>query len=155
MKTITTLIAAAGLALATTGATFAGNAAQPVTTKSTQDSGPGADSLGALGPAGAAGIIGAIVLVAIIANSGGDDPATTTTSTAASDARLKTDIARVGETAGGLPLYQFRYIGEPTVYQGVMAQDVLCHRPDAISVMENGYMAVDYGKLGLEMTVVD
>ena len=74
---------------------------------------------------------------------------------AGSDARLKTDITRVGATPGGLPLYQFRYIGQSTVYEGVMAQDVLSFRPDAVVTGAFGYMLVDYDKLGLTMRVID
>ena len=74
---------------------------------------------------------------------------------AASDARLKTDILRVGTAANGLPLYQFRYLGQRTLYQGVMAQDVLAHSPQAVSMLPGGYMAVNYKMLGLEMKVID
>lgn len=72
-----------------------------------------------------------------------------------SDARLKTDILRVGTAANGLPLYQFRYLGQRTLYQGVMAQDVLAHSPQAVSMLPGGYMAVNYKMLGLEMKVID
>jgi hypothetical protein len=69
-----------------------------------------------------------------------------------SDIRLKTDIERVGIAANGLPLYTFRYIGEDAVYRGVMAQDVLKVLPEAVCVMPNGYLAVRYDMLGMEMT---
>ena len=69
----------------------------------------------------------------------------------ASDRRLKTDIRRVGTTRLGLPLYQFRYRDLPQVYEGVMAQDVAVMHPGAIKPLPQGYMAVDYAKLGLEM----
>lgn len=69
----------------------------------------------------------------------------------ASDIRLKTDIEKVGVAANGLPLYNFRYVGDDTLYRGVMAQDVLAVRPDAVCVMPNGYLAVRYDMLGLEM----
>ncbi len=68
-----------------------------------------------------------------------------------SDARLKTDITPIGFAPNGLPLYSFRYIGFPQVYSGVMAQDVLSHTPEAVVTGPFGYMAVDYGMLGLEM----
>ncbi|WP_243612421.1 tail fiber domain-containing protein [Shimia aestuarii] len=74
---------------------------------------------------------------------------------APSDERLKTDIDRVGTAANGLPLYHFRYKGHPQVFEGVMAQDVLAHTPDAVLTMPGGYLAVDYGMLGLSMTRVD
>lgn len=91
-----------------------------------------------------------LVLVAAAVSSGDSSPAT-----APSDIRLKTDIARTGTTAGGLPLYQFRYKGLPGIYEGVMAQDVLAVRPDAVSTLPFGYYAVDYGKLGLKMRRID
>lgn len=72
----------------------------------------------------------------------------------ASDLRLKTDIVQVGVAANGLPLYEFRYLDGATRYRGVMAQDVLQHTPAAVRMRADGYMAVDYGMLGLEMTPV-
>ena len=69
-----------------------------------------------------------------------------------SDIRLKTDIEKVGVSANGLPVYTFRYIGGDAVYRGVMAQDVLKVLPEAVSIMPNGYLAVRYDMLGLEMT---
>jgi len=70
---------------------------------------------------------------------------------AISDARLKTNITPTGTAANGLPLYSFRYIGSTQVFEGVMAQDVLSHTPEAVQIGPFGYMAVDYGMLGLEM----
>lgn len=70
---------------------------------------------------------------------------------AGSDARLKTDITRIGTAGNGLPLYQYRYRGLPMVYEGVMAQDVLAHTPEAVIPLPFGFMAVNYDKLGLEM----
>ena len=69
-----------------------------------------------------------------------------------SDVRLKTDIEKVGVAANGLPVYTFRYIGGDAVYRGVMAQDVLKMLPEAVSIMPNGYLAVRYDMLGMEMT---
>jgi endosialidase-like protein len=66
-----------------------------------------------------------------------------------SDIRLKTDIRRIGTAAHGLPLYTFRYIGEPALYEGVMAQDVLGVMPEAVSVGEDGYYRVDTEMLGV------
>jgi Chaperone of endosialidase len=69
----------------------------------------------------------------------------------ASDLRLKDNVRRIGRTQSGLPLYVFSYKGRPEQFTGVMAQDVLAVRPDAVSVGSNGYYAVDYHKLGLRM----
>jgi hypothetical protein len=68
-----------------------------------------------------------------------------------SDSRLKTDIARVGTTVLGLPLYRFSYLGSDRKFTGVMAQDVLAVRPDAVSRDAAGFYRVDYGMLGIAM----
>lgn len=72
-----------------------------------------------------------------------------------SDRRLKTDITVVGTASNGLTLYNFRYIGDDVLYQGVMAQDVLKHTPSAVVTRPDGFMAVNYSALGLELTRVD
>lgn len=65
-----------------------------------------------------------------------------------SDEKLKTNIQKVGETDTGLPLYMFRYKGEPPMsrHLGLMAQDVEKVRPEAIGYMPGGIMMVDYEK---------
>lgn len=60
-----------------------------------------------------------------------------------SDRRLKTDIEHLGQTAGGTPVYSYRYIWGGPVHIGVMAQDV----PHAAVEHESGYLMVDYGKV--------
>jgi len=67
-----------------------------------------------------------------------------------SDVRLKEDIKQVGVTSHGLPLYTFRYLRRSGVYQGVMAQDVIGVRPDAVVKGADGFYRVDYAKLGIE-----
>jgi uncharacterized caspase-like protein len=66
-----------------------------------------------------------------------------------SDIRLKRDIVPLGRTAIGLQLYRYRYIGDDTFYVGVMAQEVAERVPDAVTRGADGYLRVDYGKLGL------
>lgn len=66
----------------------------------------------------------------------------------ASDRRLKRDIARVGETPRmKLPLYTFRYLWSDILHVGVMAQEVLAVRPDAVLTDRDGFMAVNYAAL--------
>jgi hypothetical protein len=72
-----------------------------------------------------------------------------------SDIRLKEDVAVVGVTAHGLPLYTFRYRGQTGVYEGVMAQDVIDVRPDAVAIGADGFYRVDYAKLGIECRRID
>ena len=64
-----------------------------------------------------------------------------------SDERLKEDIKEVGITNAGLPVYTYRYKGEPTVHMGVMAQDVAQTQPDALGPVIGGYMTVNYGEV--------
>lgn len=64
-----------------------------------------------------------------------------------SDIRAKQDIARIGETNGGLPLYSFRYIGEPEWQTGVMAQEVAQMQPEALGPIMDGFLTVDYGRI--------
>ena len=63
-----------------------------------------------------------------------------------SDRRLKEDIQKVGKTDDGLPVYTYRYKGEPTVHMGVMAQEVQKKKPKAVHKV-GGYLAVDYGAI--------
>lgn len=71
-----------------------------------------------------------------------------------SDRRLKENIEYVG-TENGIPLYAFDYVdglGLPDGrFIGVMAQDVLEIDPDAVTTNADGYMSVNYMKLGIEM----
>ncbi|MCA6319943.1 tail fiber domain-containing protein [Phenylobacterium sp.] len=66
---------------------------------------------------------------------------------AASDIRLKADIEKLGEREDGLGVYSFRYIWSPVRHIGVMAQEVLKVKPEAVAVMPSGYLAVNYGAL--------
>jgi Chaperone of endosialidase len=72
-----------------------------------------------------------------------------------SDARLKRDIAQVGRLANGLRLYRYRYRWSDTVYVGVMAQEVALLKPNAVLRGPDGFLAVDYGRLGLRMMTWD
>lgn len=89
-----------------------------------------------------------LFLVFIMATASGSDSG----AVVVSDERLKTDITRVGTAENGLPLYEFSYIGFDGRFQGVMAQEVLAHTPEAVITHPSGYMMVDYGMLGMEMT---
>lgn len=64
---------------------------------------------------------------------------------ALSDARLKTDVERVGTLDNGLPVYGYRYSFGGPYHIGVMAQDVERVNPDAV-VEIGGFKAVDYRK---------
>lgn len=72
-----------------------------------------------------------------------------------SDRRLKTEITNTGRLANGFPIYEFGYRDQPGRYLGVMAQDVLETRPDAVIERDDGYLMVDYAKLGISPVRVD
>lgn len=69
-----------------------------------------------------------------------------------SDIRLKENIEPLG-MENGIPVYAFNYIGNPVRYKGVMAQDILKINPDAV-VEKDGYLAVYYDRIGIEMEVL-
>ena len=64
-----------------------------------------------------------------------------------SDARLKTDVRRVGQTDEGLSLYSFRYGGDGPFHIGPMAQEVREVQPDALGPVVGGYMTVHYERV--------
>jgi hypothetical protein len=74
---------------------------------------------------------------------------------AASDIRMKENIKQIHWLPNGLPVYEYEYKDEfkdhPLAghgkFVGVMAQEVQAVIPDAVIELENGYLAVDYGKL--------
>ncbi|VEJ45289.1 tail fiber domain-containing protein [Bartonella vinsonii] len=68
-----------------------------------------------------------------------------------SDRRAKENIVQVGQRDGH-KLYEYNYKGHPERYLGVMAQDVLKSKPEAVFLHKaTGFLHVDYGKLGFEM----
>jgi hypothetical protein len=70
-----------------------------------------------------------------------------------SDIRMKQNIKAIGWLPNGLPVYTYEYKPEYKdeaghgVHIGVMAQEVAQVNPEAVSMQDNGYMMVDYGKL--------
>jgi len=101
--------------------------------------------------ASSAGIVIPILLLVLVAaalSGGGRDSGG---GLGVSDRRIKTDCHWVGMTTDALPVWRYRYVGTPQVFEGVMAQDVAMRRPDAAVTLPNGLMAVNYGKLGLTL----
>jgi hypothetical protein len=72
-----------------------------------------------------------------------------------SDIRLKRDIVELQQLGNGLRLYRFRYLWSRRLYVGVMAQEVEAIRPDAVARGEDGYLRVDYSRLGLRLQTWD
>ena len=68
-----------------------------------------------------------------------------------SDIRLKDDIVPLVQLNNGLELYRFRYKGsDRTAYVGVMAQEVQQILPGAVWRDHDGYLMVDYDRIGLK-----
>ncbi len=70
---------------------------------------------------------------------------------AISDIRLKRDIALLSRLDNGLGLYRYRYLWSDQVYVGVMAQEVEKVMPEAVARGADGYLRVDYQRLGLRL----
>jgi len=70
-----------------------------------------------------------------------------------SDRRLKQDITRVGtDDRTNLPIYEFAYKAEPAIrWRGVMADEVMCSYPEAVTKDTDGFYMVNYAMLGMKM----
>jgi hypothetical protein len=73
----------------------------------------------------------------------------------ASDIRMKENIKHIAWLPNGLPVYTYEYKPEfkdhplagHGTHTGVMAQEVEVMYPNAVTTLDNGYKAVDYGQL--------
>jgi Chaperone of endosialidase len=65
-----------------------------------------------------------------------------------SDVRVKRDIVAVGQLDNGIGIYRYRYLGHDRAYAGVIAQEVAQIVPEAVAVGVDGYLRVDYARLG-------
>ena len=70
-----------------------------------------------------------------------------------SDRNLKENIKKIGTSEKGFDIYEFDYknknLGEGT-YQGVMAQDLLESKPEAVLSDNSGILSVDYSLIDVE-----
>ncbi len=69
---------------------------------------------------------------------------------AASDRRLKVDIAKLGTEPDGLGVYEYRYVTDAPdapLRTGVMADEVAALRPWALGPERGGFATVAYGRL--------
>lgn len=69
-----------------------------------------------------------------------------------SDRRLKKDIEPAGKE-NGHNVYYFSYLGDGRRFIGVMADEIAESNPEAV-IDVGGFMAVDYGKIGVEFREV-
>ena len=68
---------------------------------------------------------------------------------------VKHDIMLLGRLDNGLGFYRFAYDGSRRAYVGVMAQDVALVRPEAVARGRDGYLRVDYDRLGVRFQSYD
>jgi hypothetical protein len=75
---------------------------------------------------------------------------------AGSDIRLKQNIERVGtDERTGLAIYEFEYKANPGErFRGVMAHEAEVNFPEAVTTRADGYKAVFYERLGMQMVKV-
>jgi RHS repeat-associated protein len=79
------------------------------------------------------------------------DPFGTTGICVLSDRRLKRDIVLLKRLDSGVGLYRFRYLWSDQVYVGVIAQEAAKKFPEAVTRGRDGYLRVNYSRLGLKM----
>src|SRR6266705_119929 len=72
-----------------------------------------------------------------------------------SDIRLKRDIIELARLDNDIGLYRYRYNWSDQYYVGVIAQEVADIIPDAVVPGPDGYLRVDYGRLGLHLMTWD
>ncbi len=66
----------------------------------------------------------------------------------ASDRTLKTDVTQIGARPDGLGIYRFKYLWDAlTWHVGVMAQEVLKVKPEAVARHPAGFLMVDYSQI--------
>jgi hypothetical protein len=51
----------------------------------------------------------------------------------------------------GIGIYRYRYLWSDTVYVGVMAQEVAAIAPEAVVHHADGFLRVDYARLGMRL----
>tara|TARA_R110000737_G_scaffold260080_2_gene268473 strand:- start:60 stop:692 length:633 start_codon:yes stop_codon:yes gene_type:complete len=69
-----------------------------------------------------------------------------------SDLRLKENINRTGVSKSGIPIYTFNYKNDDKLWSGTMAQDLLdMGLNEAVATMDNGYYAVNYNMIDVDM----
>jgi hypothetical protein len=68
-----------------------------------------------------------------------------------SDARAKRDITPLALRENGLQLYRYHYAWSDTLYVGILAQEVREVAPSAVLRGADGYLRVDYARLGLRL----
>jgi hypothetical protein len=73
-----------------------------------------------------------------------------------SDISYKENLNLIGESPLGIKIYQFNYIGETGLYEGVIAQELIGTKYEsALQLDDNGKYLVDYGKIDVEFKKIN
>jgi hypothetical protein len=72
-----------------------------------------------------------------------------------SDLALKHHVVQLGSLDNGLGYYRFSYLGSNKAYVGVIAQEVQSVMPGAVTPGTDGYLRVDYHRLGIKFRTYD
>ena len=68
-----------------------------------------------------------------------------------SDVRQKRDLQQLDILPNGIKRYRYRYRWSATEYVGVLAHEVAAIAPEAVTKDADGYLRVDYRRLGLQL----
>ena len=63
-----------------------------------------------------------------------------------SDARMKENIEPIGKTYDGQNIYRYNFKGDDATRMGLMAQEVLDHKPEAVAQRRDGMLMLDYDR---------
>jgi hypothetical protein len=68
-----------------------------------------------------------------------------------SDWRVKRNVVAVGLLENGIRRYRFRFLRSDQLFVGVLAQEVAKIVPAAVKRDGDGYLRVDYRRLGIRL----
>ena len=71
-----------------------------------------------------------------------------------SSKKLKDNITQIGTSIQGHNIYKFNYKGNPRKYIGVIAEEVLEIKPEAVGTMPNGFLGVNYNLIDVQFKEV-
>ena len=63
---------------------------------------------------------------------------------------MKHDVVLLGHLDSGLGYYRFSYLGSDKAYVGVIAQEVQAVMPGVVRRGNDGYLRVNYDRLGIK-----
>lgn len=73
-----------------------------------------------------------------------------------SDISFKENLKLIGKSPNGINIYQFNYIGEEGLYEGIIAQELIgTEYESALSLNEDGKYLVDYNKIDVEFKKIN